>query len=522
MALSDLPEPFLHSAPNSLLQKTFPTKTFLSFASGWHQMHFLFLLDNLCAVCQLAQCFMLDAFIIILIMFLITLPHPPPSTRHSASAFTFILQWKLSIYITLALFLAYLWPAAPIVAAILFQTRVWLLPAFIPGQAAAVEIQLHGGLVGMLTMAFWMLPGSQSIPAHPSRFAPRQGECYHTLAGGSSRSQKCLSLLTRAGSWGQQGVGSQKVCSPSQGLFLCSWAEPPSLAASLPSLAGSQCSVGRGRSRYLEKAFGEQQPGCKKCSLAEAQSLLPRTKPKATWATAVKYGQRSECCLLLNQGMWPIMTEVKKQGKGWATLNAWIWSIARMGLEIMLVFFFPSEYSENFLTNILFPHKNSFLHLSWLQPFWLFLSPLPIPQTNPLPTVLMADQPHSDLWESSKLPARCIQGIAPSTPVRGTSAARAPARGSGPWTNAPAGKSLWQSGTVQTQGRWAEYLMLLTQRGIQDFKWNFGCRIACRGAMPSGREQVPEAPTDPGTTEPVGGWKWWEAEENEWKRTEKG
>lgn len=73
-----VPCPFLHSVPNSLFQKTFPTKTFLSFASGWHQMYFLFLLDSLCAVCQLAWCFTLDAFIISLIIFLNHSPSPTP------------------------------------------------------------------------------------------------------------------------------------------------------------------------------------------------------------------------------------------------------------------------------------------------------------------------------------------------------------------------------------------------------------------------------------------------------------
>lgn len=61
----------------------------------------------------------------------------------------------------------------------------------------------------MLPMPFWMLPGSESIPAHPSRFAPRQGERCHTLAGGSSR-------VTEASVPPDKALGASRVWGPTK------------------------------------------------------------------------------------------------------------------------------------------------------------------------------------------------------------------------------------------------------------------------------------------------------------------
>lgn len=148
------------------------------------------------AVCQLVWSFMMEAFMITTSIFIylfflksLSLTHTPPltqpqplplplsSSKNSPSTQLWPCSWPV------------LWPAAPIVAAILFQTSGWLLPTFIPGQAAAVP------RVDTIARRHCRnaddappdpLRVSHSIPAHPRQgwqvySETGGGECYHTL-----------------------------------------------------------------------------------------------------------------------------------------------------------------------------------------------------------------------------------------------------------------------------------------------------------------------------------------------------
>lgn len=81
------------------------------------------------------------------------------------------------------------WPAAPLVATLLFRSSVWLLPTFIPGRAAAMPrgdtiAERHCGNADDAPPD--PLGVSQSIPAHLRQgwqvhSKTNGGGCYHAL-----------------------------------------------------------------------------------------------------------------------------------------------------------------------------------------------------------------------------------------------------------------------------------------------------------------------------------------------------
>lgn len=146
---------------------------------------------------------------------------------------------------------------------------------------------------------------------------------------------------------------------------------------------------------------------------------------------------------VVGRGMWPVMTEVKKQREGMNYTKCLKLILCYEGWGFVCLFvFLPSEHREIFwqlFCSLFHVYLNSKLSS-------LFCEPPPRPQPNPLPTMLMADQSHSYQLERSRTHrllnlghssfhsctrSKCCQGLCPLQPEV-----------SQPWTSATAGKSL--------------------------------------------------------------------------------
>lgn len=151
-------------------RKHSPQKPFLALPLGDTRctFYFLWLSFVLSASWFGLPCWKPLLFFIIIIF----LNHSPSPTQHSASAFPFILQEKLSTYITLALSLACALASSSHCCSYLISNKRLAASNLYPGAGqlpCPVEIQLHGGTAGMLTMPLLILSGSLKA------FLPTQG-----------------------------------------------------------------------------------------------------------------------------------------------------------------------------------------------------------------------------------------------------------------------------------------------------------------------------------------------------------
>lgn len=114
------------------------------------------------------------------------------------------------------------------------------------------------------------------------------------------------------------------------------------------------------------------------------------------------------------------------------------------------------------------PHITSFLCLSWLQLFLAFFFNEPPPHPSDKPTTHRANGRSASFRLTGKQQTLLAEFRALLLPSMYEEQAllRLLPGGTRPWTNTAAGRALWQSDTVQTRWRWAEYLMLLTEGGI--------------------------------------------------------
>lgn len=168
----------------------------------------------------------------------------------------------------------------------------------------------------------------------------------------------------------------------------------------------------------------------------------------------------------------------KSKGRGWATLNTWIWSISRMDIFLFSFRVFSEYFDKHF-----FPTQKSLL-TSILTPTFsaCFYEPPPHPSHKPT-TPRSNGRPASFRW-IWKQQTHCLLDVGHGSfhPCMRNK----PCKGSCLEEASCEPILLWQSGTAQTWARWAEHLMLWTERGIQGVNWDFCHRIACREAVPDG------------------------------------